>query len=155
LFWGELRVPAPTGSDWQSLQGRAEHEHVPGGCVGCHGGAALQQGATDHSFQVEPRVCASCHLPGALQDARNATGAVRARAQQLLRELTRRCGYAPPSAAGHFQVSVGACDAVGLRRARYELSVLLGDEAAVLHNLALSRQLLADIELRLRPADDM
>jgi hypothetical protein len=150
LWLGRARVPAAERAGWDWLQSRALHRDVPGGCVGCHGGAAAAAGGkVDHSFAVDPRTCGSCH--GKL-DSAQANQVVEQRALGLARQLDEACGAAPlrpGTAPPHAEHASTSCDDPRLTRARYEVALVLEDRAAAVHNAALARELLDDAQRQL------
>jgi hypothetical protein len=142
LWASQVAVPAQQGAGWETLRSRSVHDQVPRGCVGCHGGGALAQGAVDHSFRAEPRACATCHADDALKKGRAATAQLRARAQALLRALAPHCHNADDRDSAR-------CSNSSLERAHYEINLVLDDAAALFHNADLSRALLNDAEKQL------
>jgi hypothetical protein len=126
------------------------HAQVEKGCVGCHGGAALGEGHTNHSFRAEPRVCARCHVDDSRQSGSQAARRLQLQAEELSQALARFCDAPHEPSQPHHQLSPTRCASKALERAHYELSLVLEDEAAVFHNAELSRALLLDAELQLR-----
>jgi hypothetical protein len=153
LFASEIAVPARDGAGWERMRSASVHEQVPRGCIGCHGGGALSTNAIDHSFRVEPRVCATCHAEDALQTGRAAAENLQARALALARLLASDCQN-DTTRMPHPQLAAAGCSATHfavpsasmLERARYEINLVLDDNAAVFHNADLSRVLLDDAE---------
>ena len=146
LFAAEIAVPRRDGSGWEPLRSKFVHEQVARGCVGCHGGGALETKAIDHSFHVEPRVCEACHADGTSpRTAADASAELRARALALSRALAPRCQGASGQSA-HPQLAPARCSDSALSRARYEINLVLDDKSALVHNADLSRALLSDAE---------
>jgi len=145
LFASEIRVPAREVGAWDLVRARSVHEQVPRGCIGCHGGGALQANAIDHSFRAEPQVCATCHANDALSAGRVASDALHARALAVSLALAPHCqsGAAP---VPHLQLTAAGCSDSALERARYETNLVLDDNAALFHNADLSRALLDEAE---------
>jgi len=141
-------MPKEDQAGWEAFSRASEHEHIPGGCVGCHGGAALGSagnGPVDHSFRADERVCGMCHLPGVMQSSREAASAMTERALQLSAALARRCGPFATTRSPHPSLDeLARCEPPSLRRAQYELALIREDPAALYHNASLSRALLED-----------
>jgi hypothetical protein len=128
------RAAMPDGS---VVSGRAPHDAVDGGCVGCHGGAR----PTDHSFRVDARRCSPCH-PTEPHEALDANGlTIQARARALWGQLT-----ADPLPAGTLHASAARLPTGPSRRALYAIALVLEDPAAGVHNAAFARLLLDDAE---------
>jgi hypothetical protein len=124
--------------------------------VGCHGSREFASGrSTDHSFATDSAACAKCHPQGAPDeqfDAQHRT--VRQWAMSLDSEIARRCARSAspsPSQPLHAASPRSACGSPSLMRALYEVTLVLEDPAAGVHNASFARQLLADAERRLRP----
>jgi hypothetical protein len=141
LWSTQLAVPASDGTRWELIGARSVHQSVPRGCIGCHGGNALEHGAVDHSFRADARACASCHRDDALQAGRELTRALHARALSLAGSLAVACGG---SAGPHTAIDPAQCIDASSSRAAYEVGVVLDDAAAAFHNADLARALLAD-----------
>jgi hypothetical protein len=150
LWAAQIAVPALQGKGWERVSSRSVHGQVARGCIGCHGGAALQPGALDHSFVADERVCASCHEDDALRAGRAAGAELRARALALAQALAPHCQV--QALTPHAQAPM-RCASSGLERARYELGVVLDDAAAIFHNPDLSRALLTDAAQQLSDHD--
>jgi hypothetical protein len=134
------------------------HDQVPGGCIGCHGGANPDHSSrVDHSFRVDPAACGRCHGPGQPVERADERGdRVQARAIALWSRLRERLASLPASggqpvhAAGAAVAAAGSSDA--LERALYEVMLVLEDPAAGVHNAPFARELLRDAEASLRAA---
>jgi hypothetical protein len=153
IWAGRVTLPGtPSGGDTRV---HAPHDRVPGGCLGCHGGATKP---VDHSFRVDAARCSSCHAAGPLKERADDHGdLVRARALALWSRLRDRMGLAPASGAGvspahasALTLDAGTSDA--LARALYEVSLVMEDPAAGVHNAPFARELLRDAEQILRGA---
>jgi hypothetical protein len=133
IWAGRGGVDPETGA---ALVGPAPHIAVPGGCVGCHaaGPAGLEAGA-NHAFAVEQRRCDKCHgpLPSASVEA-EARDLWKRLVDRGVVELTRE---GPAHAAAKLRPASPA-----LRRAAYDLSLLLEDPASRVHNPAYAQKLL-------------
>ncbi len=126
------RAALPDGS---VVTGPALHDAVDGGCLGCHGGTR----PTDHSFRVEPRRCVSCH-PTERSEKLDAHGhTIRDRARALWEQLT-----AESQPVGTLHASGASARMGPLRRALYEVALVLEDPAAGVHNAVFARLLLDD-----------
>jgi hypothetical protein len=155
LWLGRARLPATTGNEWSELAGAAAHRAVPGGCVGCHGGArTAEPSAVDHSFRVDRQVCNNCH--GASEVAAlvdTAQRAVQQRAEGLAQRLGMACATPqPPTLEPRHATSAPAeCESPRLRRALHALGLVLEDPAAGIHNAAFAQRLLDEAEAQLAP----
>jgi predicted CXXCH cytochrome family protein len=143
LWQGFVSVPAVNGDGWEVLRAGGAHGQVPGGCVGCHGATA--SGGIDHSFRVDTKTCTSCHVDGARERLTEGTADLERRARALARTLEGACAQ-PTSEPAHALPAQVMCKEPGQTRALHEVSVLLEDPAAFVHNAALARALLDDAE---------
>jgi hypothetical protein len=133
IWAGRGGIDPETGAP---LAGPAPHLSVPGGCVGCHtaGPSNLDAGA-NHAFAIDKNRCTTCHRP-------LASPSVEAEARDLWKrlvdlgviELTRE---GPAHAAAKLRPASPL-----LRRAAYDLSLLLEDPASGAHNPAYAQMLL-------------
>jgi hypothetical protein len=143
------RALLPPGGDLPSPA--APHVAVPGGCLGCHGGA---KAPTDHSFRVRDESCAGCHAGSAPKEHADAEGLrVAERAHLLWTALSARVARSPgiggePAHASPTEPPSAAPTA--LARAMYEVALVLEDPAAGAHNAPFARALLADAAQALR-----
>lgn len=152
LWASAVRIPRADADGWEELSAAVAHDQVPGGCVGCHGGAALEpegRARVEHSFRADGRVCNLCHLPGVLASGFPAAAALTRRAVRLSDELSKRCDAVDLTQAHPTQIELSGCEQPALRRALYEVSLVLEDPAAWFHNAARSRVLLDDAERQL------
>ncbi len=150
LWLGGVRVPASEQDGWELVSASSSHRAVPGGCVGCHGAGARTEGAKlDHSFRIEAGSCTPCHRgsdPRASAEA--AQRSLRERAQALAGRLAEQCPLTDDRPL-HSNGTTERCRLQRLTRARYEIALVLEDEAAAIHNRALASVLLDDAERRL------
>jgi hypothetical protein len=140
LVWaGKGGVDPGTGTP---LVGPAPHVAVAGGCVGCHdaGPEGLERGA-GHAFRSNPSRCNPCHGKETFE-----TTEVRAQALELWKRLLD-LGILE-RAQGRTEGPVHATDTLRadrrspLARAAYDLSLLVEDKAADVHNRGYARMLL-------------
>jgi hypothetical protein len=138
IWAGRGGVDPDTGA---ALVGPAPHLAVPGGCVGCHavGPAGIEAGA-NHAFAADKGRCPTCHraLPAPSLEAD-----VRDLWKRLVElgvvELPRETA---PSRPAHAAAKIRPGARAPLRRAAFDLSLLLEDPAATAHNAPYAQQLL-------------
>lgn len=153
LWLGRVRLPSSLGGTEHKSD--APHAQVAGGCIGCHGaGASTATRQTEHSFRVDPVVCAGCHLGDSAKERRAADGtSVADEARALVRTIAARCGAATDVGTDgplHAGTSAGWCaDNVELRGALYLTLLVAEDGAAGVHNRPFARSLLVEAQRRL------
>ena len=128
LWLGRGGLDPRTGG---ALEGPAPHAAIAGGCIGCHrAGAGAARGA-GHRFTSSPEACRGCHGP-------LASGAeLRARATRLWSALGQAPLHEPPHAAGP-----GLDRGSARGRAAWNVSLVLEDPAAAVHNPRYAARLL-------------
>jgi hypothetical protein len=140
-------VELPVDLNGNGVSGAAPHDELEAGCMGCHG-KREQPAKTDHSFRVDPALCANCHA----DETRTRWGAekraLQARAETLWSGLTKACGSAAaraPDTPLHAVPAELRCRSAPLTRARYLLALVLEDGAAFEHNAPFARALLDQV----------
>ena len=150
---GQVRVPTADGDGWEVLRADGAHSKLPGGCVACHG--ATPEGRVDHSFRVDRRTCTPCHAAGTEPQLAAGASDLQQRARALAQALEPACAASKPtSQPAHAAPSPVHCKAAHQTRAMFELSLLLEDSAAFVHNPKLARLLLQDAEHSASPSGD-
>jgi hypothetical protein len=144
LWQGYVRVPAVDGEGWDVVRAEGAHGQVPGGCIGCHGASA--EAKLDHSFRVDRGSCTPCHeaeIAPLSVDARE----LQQRARVLAQTLSQACSTTDDaSQPAHASARMPVCESPRQARALFEVSLVLEDPAAFIHNAALARALLQDAE---------
>jgi hypothetical protein len=147
------RVALPGGPLPGASAVRSPHDRVPGGCLGCHGGAGVP---VDHSFRVDAARCSGCHATPLAERADDHGQLVRARALALWARLRDRLALGPAPGVGappaHAAIATDARAEDALGRALYEVGLVVEDPAAGVHNAPFARELLRDAETILRAA---
>lgn len=114
----------------RSLSGRGPHAALPRGCLTCHG--------DNHDFFVRPNRCGECHEP-AMRD-----GSLQRHAQALWSRLVQRGAVKPLGAAGtHMELGFSAPTRIE-KLAAYNISLVLLDSAADVHNPSYATLLLEE-----------
>jgi hypothetical protein len=146
LWQGSVRVPTAAGDGWEVVRAPSAHRSVPGGCIGCHG--ATPGGTVEHSFRVDKGTCKQCHAASVSQQQSAAQRSLQERARALAQRLEQACAVTGRATSEPAHAAPGrvVCRAPRLRRAMYELYLVLEDPAASAHNAALARSLLEDAE---------
>jgi hypothetical protein len=146
IWAGRGGIDPETGAP---LVGPAPHLAVAGGCVGCHAqeNAGLEAGA-NHAFRADESRCTTCHRP-------HLAPSLDADARDLWKRLvelgvveTREASSSRPA---HAAAKVRPSSPGALRRAAFDLSLLLEDPGATAHNPRYAQQLL-DASRRAIPA---
>jgi hypothetical protein len=138
IWAGRGGIDPETGA---ALVGPAPHLAVPGGCVGCHdaGPKGLEAGA-NHGFAADAARCLRCHRP-------QAPPSLDAEARGLWKRLVdlgviEIAQGESASRRAHVAAKVHATSRASLRRAAFDLSLVLEDPAASSHNPLYAKQLL-------------
>ena len=129
LGYGALDLE--TGAQWPA---QPTHE----GCTTCH-----MQNRSNHSFVAQATVCAPCHAEPPTPDPQ-----LRVRALAAWDTLVKR-GVIKDSNSPHRYATSKNSEGGALHRATWNLSILLSDNAAAVHNGAFARRVLDAVEAAL------
>jgi hypothetical protein len=126
------------------LTGSAPHLGVPGGCVGCHAtGPTENHSGKNHAFRADLARCASCHREPPAKDGASLEREARELWQRLLDlGVVEVASTRSPPRPVHAASRLGRTSRASLARAAIDLSLLLEDPAAAVHNLGYATRLL-------------
>jgi hypothetical protein len=148
LWAGRAGIDPETGA---AITGPSPHVSVEGGCVGCHrhGKDDVEHGQ-NHGFRADRQRCHACH-DGARDLAwADERMAIEKQARGLWRDLlavsaaprSKREPLDPAWGPPHKTTATLGAPHTALRRAAYDLSLLLEDRGFLAHNLPYARVLL-------------